>query len=101
MKSGPVEETDRGVFEIENGESDSLVEVRYQRAKNVTDVTGGLEWSSDLKTWHESGDDNGSTTVTITETISSSTTDLDLVTAQIKVTDGQAPERIFVRITVR
>jgi len=101
MKTGPGNDSDRGVFEIENGEDGSLIEVTYQRARNLTDVTGGLEWSSDLKTWHGSGENNGATTVTITESVSSSTTDVDLVKAQVKVTAGAAPERIFVRITVQ
>jgi hypothetical protein len=101
MKTAPGSDADRGVFEIERGTGGALLQVTYQRAKNLSDVTGGLVWSSDLKNWHGSGESNGTSTMTITESVTSSTPEVEIVQGKVALTAGTAPERVFVRINVR
>ncbi len=101
MNTAPGNKDETGIYEITDGANGALLEVNYQRAKNLSDVTGRLMWSSDLKNWHTSGQGNGTTTLTITESVTSSTVDTDFVKARVEVSAGTAPERVFIRLNVQ
>jgi hypothetical protein len=75
--------------------------VRYPRAKNRPDVSGSLRWSSDLVNWHNSGQSNGTHTVTFAEAIVSATeANPETVEATATITGPGEAKQIFVRLSV-
>ncbi|MDB6080171.1 MAG: phosphohydrolase [Akkermansiaceae bacterium] len=100
MKTLPGDNASRGVFLALPSES-GLMKVRYQRGKDVADATGTLQWSSDLVTWHASGESDGTATVTITEQIvSAADENPEMVESTLNLSTGAAPAGIYVRLSV-
>ncbi|WP_367870443.1 hypothetical protein [Luteolibacter sp. Populi] len=79
------------------GESSTL---RFQRDPSASDVDAKVLWSTDLTNWRQSGESEGSLTVTITETIvETSGAGIQTVDAAAEVTAGDATE-LFLRLSV-
>ncbi len=75
--------------------------VRFPRAKNRSDVSGALQWSTDLSTWFSGGQSDGVRTVTFSEAVvSPSGENPETVEATATVSGASAP-RIFVRLSVQ
>ncbi|MFD0893238.1 metallophosphoesterase [Luteolibacter ambystomatis] len=101
MKSQPGNGASSGVFQMMPPAEEGVFKIRYNRGKDLADVTGALEWSSDMIHWHGSGDNDGAHTLSITESvISSESADPQLIEATVTATAGGQPERIFVRLSV-
>ncbi len=100
MGTLPADANSNGVLEIPSVGTNTF-KVRYPRAKNRTDVSGSLLWSSDLTNWHTSGQSNGTHTVTFTEAVVSPTeANPETVEATATITGtGEAP-KIFVSLGV-
>lgn len=76
--------------------------VRYSRAKNRPDVTGGLRWSSDLVTWLTSGQTDGTRTVTFTPAVVSAVgADPEIIEETLTITGGENSPKLFVRLVVQ
>jgi hypothetical protein len=74
--------------------------VRYPRAKNRPELTGSLRWSSDLITWRNSGETDGTLTVTFAESvISAPGADPEMLEATVVITGGSAA-KTFVHLRV-
>lgn len=74
---------------------------RFKRALNRADVTGVVEWSSDLVNWHRSGQSNGTITVNISEsTTSAPTDDPQNIDATATNAAGPLPALLFFRLNV-
>ncbi|BCU76364.1 Ig-like domain-containing protein [Luteolibacter sp. LG18] len=101
MKSEPGNSGSNGLFEILPPTPEGAIKVRYNRAKDLADVSGALEWSSDMIHWFGSGGNDGAHTLTITESVvSGANTDPQTIEATVQPTAGGQPERIFVRLSV-
>jgi len=101
MKSQPGNGASSGIFQMMPPTQEGVFKVRYNRGKDLADVTGALEWSSDMIHWHGSGDNDGAHTLSITESvISSESADPQLIEATVTATNGGQPARIFVRLSV-
>ncbi|MGC4013473.1 MAG: hypothetical protein QM755_02985 [Luteolibacter sp.] len=71
----------------------------FTRQKGVADVTGELQWSTDLSHWYASGQSNGARTVQITtQTVSPATDDPETLKATATVTAGSATAPLFLRL---
>lgn len=76
--------------------------MRYQRALYRPDVTGTLQWSTDLTIWHSSGDSDGSRTIEVNQKlISSPGANPETVEANLRTTSGLVPDTLFVRLAVQ
>ena len=74
----------------------------FPRSSAAEDVEGEIQWSSDLKTWHGSGQGDGIRTATITtRTVSADGVDAEIVEATLTITSGQAAGNLFMRLAVR
>jgi hypothetical protein len=101
MGTLPGDPGSRGVLEIPSTGTNTF-KVRYPRAKNRTDVSGSLRWSGNLAAWLTSGQDNGSHTVTFTETVvSPSEADPEIIEATATITGPGETPAIFVRLGVQ
>ena len=101
MGSLPGDSNSRGVLEVPSTGTNTF-KVRYPRARNRADVSGSLQWTSNLNSWFASGQSNGTHTVTFAETVvSPPEADPEIVETTATITGpGQAPA-IFVRLTVQ
>lgn len=73
---------------------------RFTQALNHGDVTGAVEWSTDLTHWYRSGQSDGSNTVTINESTTSAPTDDPQVIDATASTTGAFPPKFFFRLSV-
>lgn len=74
---------------------------RFKRALNRPDVTGVVEWSSNLSDWFRSGQSNGSLTVNIAEsTTSAPTDDPQIIDATASNAAGPLPVLLFFRLVI-
>ncbi|MBX3740394.1 MAG: metallophosphoesterase [Akkermansiaceae bacterium] len=74
----------------------------FPRSKAAEDVTGEIQWSSDLVTWRTSGQGDGTRTATITtRTVSTPDADPETVEATLTITAGPPADTIFLRLAVR
>lgn len=88
----------RGFAQLVPGTGDTL---SFQRDPSRTDVGGSVQWSTDLQHWKQSGESDEVRTILITEEVTPSTTGgPDTVEARAEVTAGEAPERLFLRLSV-
>lgn len=70
-------------------------------AKEAVDVTAVIEWSTDLKIWHLSGESNGSQTAIIsTRVISPSDENPELLEARAIITTGPVPASFYLRLAI-
>lgn len=98
--SNPADPASKPLFRIDGFADDDLV-VDYHRALDRPDVTGTLQWSTDLGNWHASGENDGIRTIDIAESvISSPGTDPETVEATFQTVSGPPPTRLFVRLLV-
>ncbi len=77
--------------------------VRFPRALSRVDVTGSLQWSSDLSTWRSGGQSDGVRTVTFSEAVVSAP-GADPETVEVTATisgAGGDTSRVFVRLSVQ
>jgi hypothetical protein len=73
---------------------------RFTRALNTGDVTGAVEWSTNLRDWYRTGQSDGSTTVNINEsTTSAPTDDPQIIDATASSVSG-LPAKFFFRLSV-
>ncbi len=72
----------------------SLTFTHPEADPQLADVTGSYEWSLDLSSWNDSGDDVGGTMVTIG---ASQNTPVPGTTTVTAVVTGTTPDRVFVR----
>ena len=101
MGTSPGDLGSRSGVEIPTAGSSTFT-LRYPRARNRTDVTGSLHWSTNLTNWFASGQSNGSTTVTFTESVvSAPNADPEIVEATATVSGVAQPLGIFVRLEVQ
>lgn len=74
----------------------------FPHAKDAVDVTGEPEWSTDLRTWHRSGQNDGTRTALITiRPISLAGEDPELLEATATITSGPSAASFFLRLAVR
>jgi hypothetical protein len=74
---------------------------RFPHAKGVNDVNAAIEWSTDLTSWHRSGESNGSQTANIAiQPVSPAEEDPETLEAVLTVTTGPAPASIYLRLAV-
>jgi hypothetical protein len=75
--------------------------IRYPRAKNRTDVSGSLSWSSNMTEWFTSGQSNGLHTVVFAEAVASApASDPETVEATATISGPGEVPGIFVRLGV-
>lgn len=75
---------------------------RFARAKAATDVTVTVEWSTDLQSWHASGESNGSQTATVAlQPVSPPEQDPETVEAVLSITTGPVPTSVYLRLAVK
>jgi hypothetical protein len=73
----------------------------FPRSKSALDVTGEVQWSTDLVTWRTSGQGDGKRTASITtRTVSSPDTDPETIEAILTITAGPPADVIFLRVAV-
>jgi hypothetical protein len=73
---------------------------RFTRALNTGDVTGAIEWSTDLVNWYRTGQSDGGITVNINEsTTSAPTEDPQIIDATASSVSG-LPAKFFFRLSV-
>ena len=74
---------------------------RYRRALNLGEVTGVVEWSSNLSEWHRTGESDGGLTLNINETTSSGPTDdPQIIDAVATPASGGLPGKLFFRLSI-
>lgn len=101
MGSQPGDVSSSSAVDVPEADGASF-KVRYRRAKNRPDVSGTLQWSTDLTNWFGSGQSNGTVTVSFSETvISSPEADPEIVEATATITGGSAEAGVFVRLQVQ
>lgn len=77
------------------------LKARFPRLKGAADVTAKVQWSTDLTNWYETGESNGAQTAAITtEIVSPEAQNPETVEAQLNVTSGPAPQKVFLRVNV-
>jgi hypothetical protein len=100
MGSQPAEGASAGAVEVSVGAGETFA-VRYPRAKNRPDVSGQLQWSTNLEQWFNSGQSDGSRTVTFSEAVlPPPSADPEIIEATGTVT-GTSIDRVFVRLVVQ
>lgn len=78
-----------------------MLKAHFPHRKGASDVKATVQWSTDLVNWRESGESNGTQTATITtKTVSAEEQDPEIVEAELNVTSGAAPEKVFLRLNV-
>jgi hypothetical protein len=78
----------------------STATFRFTRALNTGDVTGTVEWSTDLVNWYRTGQSDGGITVNINEsTTSAPTADPQIIDATASSVSG-LPAKFFFRLSV-
>jgi len=99
MGTLPGDANSKGILEIPSTGQNTF-KVRYPRAKNRDDVTGTLRWTTDLATWHDSGESDGTLTITFNETvISDPAADPEIIEATANITGGTA-SKAFIHLRV-
>lgn len=87
-------------FEVTAAERGSLT-VRFPRLKAASDINAAIQWSTDLSNWHASGDSNGTQTATIdAQVVSPAEQDPETVEAEVSITNGVLPEKVFLRLHI-
>lgn len=82
--------------------SDGRFIATFPRSKAAVDVHAEIQWSSDLKTWHASGESDGARTAAVaTRVISAAGEDPELLEATLTITAGAPSGPIFIRLAVR
>ncbi|WP_035602645.1 hypothetical protein [Haloferula sp. BvORR071] len=93
----PSDPLSRTFVQLAPGQNTTL---RFQRDPRASDVVKRVLWSTDLTTWHESGESEGALNVTITETVAGvSESGIETVDSAASFTGG-TPQRIFLRLSV-
>ncbi|MCW1924534.1 immunoglobulin domain-containing protein [Luteolibacter arcticus] len=88
--------TNAGITQV--AKSGSTVTFQHpQSGAPASDVSGAYRWSSDLGTWHDSGEANGGTTVTFVASANTPSAGITTVTATIT---GTAPAKLFTQLRV-
>ena len=81
--------------------ADGVFRAVFPHAKSAVDVIGEIEWSTNLTSWHRSGESDGTRTVTITTApISGASDDPETLEATATV-NGGSPVMFFLRLSVR
>ncbi len=74
---------------------------RFPHAKDVTDVTATVQWSTDLEHWHVSGESNGVQTGNIAiQVVSPAEENPETFEAVLTFSEGPAPEGVYLRLVV-
>ena len=74
---------------------------RFPRSKAATDVTATVQWSTDLKQWHESGQSNGAQTAAIAlQPVSPPEEDPETIEAVLSISAGPLPLTVYLRLVV-
>lgn len=101
MGTLPDDANSRSVIEIPLKAHNQFT-VRYSRAKDRTDVTGVLEWATDLRDWYTSGQSNGHHSVTFNETVvSNEEINPETVEVTATISGTEEPPSVFVRLVVQ
>ncbi len=99
MGTLPDNRSSRSVLEIATTGTGTFT-IRYPRRKDLTDVSGALQWSTTFGDWLISGESEGPLTVNFTESIVSDPAENpETLEATGTITGGPA-SRIFVRLAV-
>ena len=97
---GSVDAAERRTIQALKTEQGNFV-VRFPHAKGATDVNARIEWSADFLNWHASGESDGSRIATIaTMTITPAEEDPEMLEATLEFSEGTAPEKVFLRLSV-
>jgi len=83
------------------GEDGSYI-ARFPHAKTATDIDAVIEWSTDLTSWHRSGEEAGGRTAEIaTRIVSEAGEDPETIEAVLSFTSGPTPAGVFLRLSVK
>ncbi|MCW1887569.1 Ig-like domain-containing protein [Luteolibacter flavescens] len=83
------------------GDAGGTFTASFPRSKSATDVTANVEWSTDLQTWHRSGESNGTQTADIAlRVVSAAEEDPETVEATLTISEGPVPASIYLRLVV-
>lgn len=100
MGSRPGDARDVGVLTVGRGAEGAFV-VRFPRAKAAVDVTGAVEWSTDLINWFRADDSDGERRARVaTRIVSAAQDDPEMIEAVLTFSGGTQPDRIFARLAV-
>ncbi len=81
--------------------ADGTTTTRHFRALQRTGVSGQILWSSDMTTWHASGESDGNHTITMQETVTSNEDDNpQIIETSFHSSTGEQPPRLFLRLLV-
>lgn len=100
MGSSADDVSSRGTVTAVSAYSGTFI-ARFPRSKSAVDVTGEIQWSTDMKTWHRSGESNGSQIATIEmQPVSATSEDPEIIEAKLSIQEGPTPASVFLRIAV-
>jgi hypothetical protein len=99
MGSDPLQSGHSASLEVTAAEPGTL-KARYPRVKAAGDVNAAVQWSTDLTTWHASEASNGTNAAAITTTVVEDQENTEVVEAELTITSGPVPQKVFLRLNV-